>query len=172
MEQSAELAAWIVGVTAALAILWKGFLVVRRKYRRLRDMVARGWGDLFGYDEVLDPADGKVLRPAVKGVATRLADVERITSEAMPSIAMSLRELSQARAEQREFREDISHRLDDHIEQRELWSRDIERELDDHRHRVVRLENAVAAERVLGKQESIQLLKTIESVQRGEEPAD
>lgn len=164
MDMTGELAAWIVGVGAAVAVLVKLFLWTRTRYRTVKRNAVRAWGDVFGRDEVRHPSTGEVLLPATQSIGARLEGVERTQlhiAEALQSLAS------------------MEHRLDEHIEQRELWSRDVEREIDHERQerhalerRVVSVEQAVAAERILSKHESIQLLQTIEQVAKTEPPPE
>ena len=144
IDETTAVIGLIVSVCTALALLWAGYKWVRpRCKRRQADRIAQR-DAIIGRPAILDSITGRELAPALPGIGVRQANMEQqltVLADAVAEMAKSNR------------------RLDDHAAKIAANTEDIA-EL-----------KAMTAERVVGKVESVQLLRTMEAVANAEPPS-
>lgn len=140
----------VLTIAALIAVavgFWRWFCP---RWKRLRADATAVRDTLVGRDAVTDTITGREIAPALPSIGERMAEAERQMSTVVTAISKQAEALSSLA--------ESNLRLNDH-----------ELRLRDHDTRLRDIEEQ-RAERIVGKAETVQLLRTIETVAQAEPP--
>lgn len=129
-------------------------LAVRRKagpwWRQLVADLVKARDSINGRDEIKDSITGEVLVPAVDGIGVRMNDAEKRQQKTATELAVLVKQT-------KNLTETVQQLAETQLAQHHL-----ERRVDDHERRIVKLENS-QVERIVARAESAQAWSAMEA---------
>lgn len=75
---------WVLALLVAIGALWVIGRKVVRWFRTMKQRLTTLYDSLAGFDELIDPATGQIVRTAIPGINTRVLTIEVWQAEMMP----------------------------------------------------------------------------------------